>query len=68
MQSLIKSTNSGTRLTEKGMEIASDLIRTISAEMTMPKCSIALAKFNYAVLLKQFSYAIKSGIEQRDAE
>jgi len=26
-----------------------------------------LGKFNYAVLLKQFNFAIKSGIEQRDA-
>ena len=33
----------------------------------MPQCSIALGKFNYAVLLKQSSFAIKSGIEQRDA-
>lgn len=32
-----------------------------------PKCSIALGKFNYAILLKQLSFAIKSGIEQRDA-
>ena len=34
----------------------------------MPQCSIALGKFNCAVLLKQSSFAIKSGIEQRDAE
>jgi hypothetical protein len=27
--------------------------------------SVALGKFNYAVLLKQFGFAIKSGIEQR---
>ena len=33
----------------------------------MPKCSIALGKFNYVILLKNYSFAIKSGIEQRDA-
>ena len=33
----------------------------------MPQCSIALGKFNYAVLLKQASFAINSGLEQRDA-
>ena len=34
----------------------------------MLQCSIALGKFNCAVLLKQSSFAIKSGIEQRDGE
>ncbi|MGA7368407.1 MAG: DUF4443 domain-containing protein [Nitrososphaeraceae archaeon] len=29
--------------------------------------SLCLGKFNYAILLKQLSFAIKSGIEQRDA-
>ena len=33
----------------------------------MPQCSIALGKFNYAVLLNQASFAINSGLEQRDA-
>ena len=33
----------------------------------MPKCSIALGKFNYVILLMNYGFAIKSGIEQRDA-
>jgi hypothetical protein len=33
----------------------------------MPKCSIALGKFNYVVLLRNYGFAINSGIEQRDA-
>ena len=33
----------------------------------IPMCSVALGKFNYAILLKHLSFAIKSGIEQRDA-
>ena len=36
-------------------------------KLSVPKCSVALGKFNYAVLLKQFNFAIRSGIEQRDA-
>jgi hypothetical protein len=36
-------------------------------ETSIPKCSVALGEFNYVVLLKQFGFAIKSGIEQRDA-
>jgi hypothetical protein len=54
-------------MTEKGKSIYSHLRSSIPAELNIPKCSVALGKFNYAVLLKQFNFAIKSGIEQRDA-
>ena len=67
MQDLIHSTNHGTILTEKGKILSATLVQSIPAETDMPQCSIALGKFNYAVLLKQASFAIKSGIEQRDA-
>jgi hypothetical protein len=67
MQGLIHSSNHGTILTEKGKILSSVLVQSIPAETDMPQCSIALGKFNYAVLLKQASFAIKSGIEQRDA-
>ena len=67
MQGLIHSTNHGTILTEKGKLLSAVLVQSIPAETDMPQCSIALGKFNYAVLLKQASFAIKSGIEQRDA-
>ena len=67
MQNLISSTNHGTTLTEKGKIISGVLVKSIPAEINMPKCSIALGKFNYVVLLKQSSFAINSGIEQRDA-
>ena len=67
MQDLIESTKSGTRLTEKGMTMLSGLLSSIHAETTMPISSVALGKFNYAILLKHSGTAIKSGIEQRDA-
>ena len=68
MQGLIKSTKSGTRLTEKGMTILSGLVSSIPAETSIPKSSVAVGKFNYVVLLKQYGFAaIRSGIEQRDA-
>src|SRR5919202_1412864 len=67
MQNLVKSTNGGTRLTEKGKAFSSTLLQSIPSEGNMPKCSIALGKFNYVVLLRNYSFAIKSGIEQRDA-
>jgi hypothetical protein len=67
MQSLVKSTNGGTRATEKGKALSSELLQSIPSEVIMPKCSIALGKFNYAVLLRNYDFAIRSGIEQRDA-
>jgi hypothetical protein len=67
MQGLINSTKSGTRLTEKGMTILSGLVSSIPAETSIPKSSVALGRFNYAVLSKQYGFAVKSGIEQRDA-
>jgi hypothetical protein len=67
MQGLIESTKSGTRLTEKGMTMLSGLLSSVPTEMSIPRSSVALGKFNYVVLLKQFGFAIKSGIEQRDA-
>src|SRR4051812_16030639 len=67
MQDLIHPTNKGTVLTEKGKIFSASLVQSIPAESEMPQCSIALGKFNYAVLLKQASFAIKSGLEQRDA-
>lgn len=67
MHNLIVTSNGGTKLTEKGKVMASSLVSCIPGEISMPKCSVALGNFNYAVLLRGLDYAIKSGIEQRDA-
>src|ERR671925_1162860 len=67
MNNMIKATNAGTTMTQKGEALLSELLLSIPAEMSLPKCSIALGKFNYVVLLKRYSHAVKSGIEQRDA-
>jgi hypothetical protein len=67
MHGLIEASKSGTTMTEKGRKISSEILLLIPAETTIPKCSIALGKFNYAVLVKGFGFAIKLGIEQRDA-
>lgn len=66
MQGLVESTNYGTTMTEKGNKLVSEILSLIPAETSIPKCSIALGKFNYAVLVKGFSFAVKLGIEQRD--
>jgi hypothetical protein len=67
MYNMIKATNAGTTMTHKGEALLSELLSSIPAEMSLSTCSIALGKFNHAVLLKRHSHAIKSGIEQRDA-
>lgn len=68
INNMIKATNAGTTMTQKGKALLLELLSSIPTEMNLPKCSIALGKFNYVVLLKQHSHdAIKSGVEQRDA-
>ncbi len=67
MHGLIETSNGGTRLTAKGRGICTEILASMPAEMSLPECSIALGKFNYAIILKELGYAIRSGIEQRDA-
>jgi DNA-binding MarR family transcriptional regulator len=67
MQGLIETSNRGTKLTVKGKSICEGLLSAIPAEISLPKCSVALSRFNYAVLVRDFGFAVGLGIEQRDA-
>ena len=67
MQGLVETSNRGTKLTVKGKSICEGLLSAIPAEMSLPKCSVALSRFNYAVLVREFGFAVGLGIEQRDA-
>jgi hypothetical protein len=67
MDGLVTTTNGGTRMTQKGKMICKGLMSSIPAETSLSQCSVALGRFNHAVLLKNLSYTVKSGIEQRDA-
>ena len=67
MQGLIETSNIGTKMTAKGKSVYKGLLSAIPAEMSLPKCSIALSRFNYAVLVREFGFAVRLGIEQRDA-
>ena len=64
---LIENSNAGMWLTNKGKTLYTKLHHSIPKEMNISKCSVALGKFNHAVLLKDMAYNIRSGIEQRDA-
>ena len=67
MSGLIENSNAGMWPTNKGKAVYTKLHCAIPNEMDIFKCSIALGKFNYAVLVKDIAFNIKSGIEQRDA-
>ena len=67
MNGLIENSNAGMWLTNKGMVMYLKLHSVIPAETDIPKCSIALGKFNHAVLVRGLAYNVKTGIEQRDA-
>src|ERR1044072_471221 len=67
LQNLIESTNAGTTMTKNGNLFFSELSDSMPREIGLSKCAITLGKYNYAVLVKQMSSAIRSGIEQRDA-
>ncbi|MHB8602130.1 MAG: DUF4443 domain-containing protein [Nitrosotalea sp.] len=67
MYGLVENSNAGMWLTSKGETLYAKLHVSIPREMDIAKCSVALGKFNHAVLLKNMAYNIKNGIEQRDA-
>ena len=63
---MIKTSNAGTILTERGEKLISQLLSCIPKETDIQKSSITIGKFNYVVLVKNMADSIKSGIEQRD--
>jgi predicted transcriptional regulator len=67
MKELIETSNAGTKMSEEGKRFFAEILSCLPKGCSLPKCSIALGKYNYVVLLKQLSFAIKSGIEQRDS-
>lgn len=67
MKELIETSNAGTKMSEEGKRFFAEILSCLPKGCSLPKCSIALGKYNYVVLLKQISFAIKSGIEQRDS-
>ena len=67
MQDLIETSRIGTKMSVKGNRIFSHILSSVPRECVLPKCSVALGRYNYAVLLRQLNFAVKSGIEQRDA-
>lgn len=67
MRGLVETSNGGTRMTAKGRAVCQGIVSAMPAEMALPRSQVALGRHNYAVLLKEFGFAVGSGIEQRDA-
>lgn len=67
MNGLVETSNGGMWMSDKGLKLYSKISSVISSEMTIPKCSISIGKFNHAVLLKGQASEVGSGVEQRDA-
>ena len=66
MTNMIKTSNAGTILSDKGEKIISQILSCIPNETDIQKSSITIGKFNYAILVKNMADIIKAGIEQRD--
>lgn len=66
MTNMIKTSNAGTILSDKGEKVISQILSCIPNETDIQKSSITIGKFNYVVLVKNMADAIKTGIEQRD--
>ena len=63
---MVDTTKSGTYLTSKGKKFSENLSKVIKNECKINKSKIAQGKYNHAIILKNYEYAIKTGIEQRD--
>ena len=63
---MIDSTRAGNFLTEYGKKFTSQLQKIIPKECKIEKNSLTPSKYNHAIILKKYSSAIKSGLEQRD--
>lgn len=67
MRSLVETSNGGTHMTSKGKAICQGILSAMPNEMALPTSPVTVGKHNYAVLLKEYGFAVRSGIEQRDA-
>ena len=63
---MVDTTKSGTYLTTKGKKFSESLNKVIKKECKLNKSKLTPSKYNHAIILKNYSDAIKTGLEQRD--
>lgn len=64
---IIETRKSGCCLTNRGKKLSTNLFAALPAEVEIPMNSITIGNYNHAVLLRDYAFAVTSGIEQRDA-
>ena len=64
---LVQSSRKGISLTNFGNEVFSDIRKKISESIDIPKSPITIGLYNVAILVKNLSTLVGSGMEQRDA-
>lgn len=67
MEKMIITSNRGTTMSDRGRKIFEEMSRHICSESKIPKSNISVSEFNYGILLRNLKFAIKQGVEQRDA-
>ena len=65
-EKMIDTARAGNYLTGRGKKLCEAITQIIKSECKLGKCKITANPHNYAILLNNFSFAIKTGIEQRD--
>lgn len=65
-EKVAESTRSGTYLTALGKDLMKRMQQVIAAECQFGRSSVTPGRFNHAVLMKNYSFATKTGMEQRD--
>ena len=66
-EGLVESVRAGTFLTKKGSKFVNQFNEIMASECSVGMVEFTKTKNNYAVLLRNASKNVKSGIEQRDA-
>ncbi len=64
---LIATSREGITLTKAGRELTADLKSFIGKKAEIPSTTLTVGPFNVAVLVKNASHLVRTGVEQRDA-
>lgn len=64
---LITTSKAGCSLTKEGLKLWREYTSVFEKKTEIKANELALADYNYAILVKNRGYKVKSGVEQRDA-
>jgi len=64
---LIKTSKAGCALTNRGLRLWKEYKSIFKKKVKIGKSELALADYNFAILIKNCGHKVKTGVEQRDA-